>query len=273
MMKAFIQEKLDTLKQNSLKRDLRVVRGSQGREIIISGKKVLNFCSNNYLGLADDPRLSRAVSRCIRQEGFGSGASRLVCGNMFAHQQLEKEIARFKKSESCLLFSTGYMANVGIISAMFKRGDVIFSDRLNHSSIIDGIILSRSTLKRYPHNDMQALEVALSSATGFKKRCIVTDSVFSMDGDSAPLDKIVDLARRYDCSVMIDEAHALGILGRNGKPDKMRFKGAAGMRAGRAGTGRHLFSEQTTVDDRRFRHHGNTRNYHYYLCHKFSAGS
>ncbi|HBO97852.1 MAG TPA: 8-amino-7-oxononanoate synthase [Candidatus Omnitrophica bacterium] len=210
-------EELAALERQGLKRCLRDVTGAQGRKIILDGKEVLNFCSNNYLGLADDPRLRRAAVECIEQEGIGSGASRLVCGNMTALRELEETIARFKGAESCLTFSTGYMANVGIISSVFGRDDIIFSDRLNHASIIDGIILSQARFKRYPHNDMEALEKMLRAATGFRRRGIITDSVFSMDGDIASLDKIVELARQYDCLVMIDEAHALGVMGKNGK--------------------------------------------------------
>ena len=210
-------EELAALERQGLKRCLRNVTGAQGRKIILDGKEVLNFCSNNYLGLADDPRLRLAAVECIEKEGVGSGASRLVCGNMTAHRELEETIARFKGAESCLLFSTGYMANAGIISSVFGRDDMIFCDRLNHASIIDGIILSQAKFKRYPHNDMEALEEMIRSSSGFRRRGIITDSVFSMDGDIAPLDKIVELARQYDCLVMIDDAHALGVMGKNGK--------------------------------------------------------
>ena len=211
------EEDVLALEREGLKRGLRRVSGAQGRKVILDGKEVLNFCSNNYLGLADDPRLRKAAIERIEQEGVGSGASRLVCGNMAAHRELEDAIARFKGAESCLVFSTGYMANAGIISSVFGRGDMIFCDRLNHASIIDGIILSRAQFKRYPHNDMEALEGMLRCAAGFRRRGIITDSVFSMDGDIAPLDRIVELARAYDCLVMIDEAHALGVLGKNGR--------------------------------------------------------
>ena len=210
-------EELAALERQGLKRRLRDVTGAQGRKIILDGKEVLNFCSNNYLGLADDPRLREAAVGCIQKEGIGSGASRLICGNMTAHRELEVTIARFKGAESCLVFSTGYMANVGIISSVFGRDDMIFCDRLNHASIIDGIILSQAKFKRYPHSDMEALEEMLRTTTGFRRRGIITDSVFSMDGDIAPLDKITELARKYDCLVMIDEAHALGVTGKNGK--------------------------------------------------------
>lgn len=213
----FIQDEISQLETKNLKRSLRQIVGPQGREISIDGKKVLNFCSNNYLGLADDPRLVSAAEESLRSEGFGSGASRLVCGNMSSHTKLEEAIARFKGVERCLVFTSGYMANVGIISALFGREDLIISDKLNHASILDGIVLSRSEHQRYPHNDLDALERSLKKGTDFRRRLIVTDSVFSMDGDTAPLKDIVLLARKYDAMVMVDEAHAFGVLGANGR--------------------------------------------------------
>ncbi len=213
----FIQEEITRLEGKNLKRSLRQVASPQGREITIDGRKVLNFCSNNYLGLADDPRLVSAAEVSLRLEGFGSGASRLVCGNMDSHTKLEEAIARYKGVERCLVFTSGYMANVGIISALFSREDLIISDKLDHASIIDGIVLSRAEHHRYPHNDMDVLERFLSKGADFRRRLIVTDSVFSMDGDVAPLKKIVSLARKYDAMVMADEAHAFGVLGPNGR--------------------------------------------------------
>lgn len=195
---------------------MREVTGPQSKDIIIDGRKVLNFCSNNYLGLADDPRLIQSAIDSLKKEGFGSGASRLVCGNMESHRKVEEAIAQFKKTEACLFFTSGYMANVGIISALFDRQDIIFSDKLNHASIVDGIILSRAEFKRYAHNDMTALEEGLRSASKYRKRVIITDSVFSMDGDCASLKEIVSLAKKYKALVMVDEAHAFGVLGKNG---------------------------------------------------------
>ncbi|MCK5014056.1 MAG: 8-amino-7-oxononanoate synthase [Candidatus Omnitrophica bacterium] len=215
--KIFLDKTLTDLNDSGLKRELRRLSGAQGREIVIEGRKVLNFCSNNYLGLADDARLGRAAAECVEREGFGAGASRLVCGNMSSHQRLEEGIAEFKGAEKCLIFSTGYMANVGIISSIFGRDDIIFSDRLNHASIVDGISLSQARCQRYGHRDMDALEEMLKPSGSFRKRGIITDSVFSMDGDIAPLDQIVTLAGKYNCLVMIDEAHALGVMGEKGK--------------------------------------------------------
>ena len=216
MKHPFLEKSLQDLKTKGLRRHLRSVDGSQGREIILDRPQILNFFSNNYLGLSDDPRLKQAAMECLQKEGIGSGASRLVCGNMQAHRALEEKIAQFKGAQSCLVFSCGYMANIGIISSVFGRGDIIFSDKLNHASIVDGILLSGAAFKRYPHKDMNVLEEWLKESGDFKKRGIITDSVFSMDGDIAPLDQIVELAQKYDTIVMIDEAHAVGILGEKG---------------------------------------------------------
>ncbi len=213
---AFLKNNLQELESQSMLRRLRQVQSTQAREIVIDGIRVLNFCSNNYLGLADDPRIVEAGRRSLDTRGFGSGASRLVCGNMDEHEALEKKIADLKKTQRALLFNSGYAANTGTIPALFDREDIIFSDRLNHASIIDGILLSRAELKRYQHNDMKSLEELLKGSGGFKKKLIVTDSVFSMDGDRANLKEIVRLAKRYEASVMVDEAHGFGVLGEHG---------------------------------------------------------
>jgi 8-amino-7-oxononanoate synthase len=217
MLDDFLEKEIAKLELANLRRELRLVEGAQGAGSKINGRYVLNFCSNNYLGLADDECLKNAAIDAIQAEGFGSGASRLICGNMSSHAKLEERLAKFKECERALVFSTGYMANVGIISSLFGRDDVIFSDRLNHASIVDGILLSQATLKRYPHCDMAALEEMLKAEISGKRKIIITDSVFSMDGDCAPLDQIVALAQRYECVVMIDEAHALGVLGVKGR--------------------------------------------------------
>jgi len=220
----FLNESISDIEQKGLKRSLKNVSGPQGARILVDDREVLNFCSNNYLGLADDERLKRAAVEAIEKEGVGSGASRLVCGNMSSHRKLEETLAEFKGAEACLFFSTGYMANVGIISSLFGAGDLILSDKFNHASIIDGILLSKAQYRRYSHLDMEALEGQLEkisrddpSGCLYKKKVIVTDSVFSMDGDIAPLDKIVELAQKYQAMVMVDEAHALGVLGQGGK--------------------------------------------------------
>ncbi len=217
MTNLFLEETLEALAAKGLKRHLRLVEGPQDRLITIDGKEVRNFTSNNYLGLANDRRLKQAAIDGLQTEGVGAGASRLICGNMSAHRRLEKKLAEFKGTEDCLIFGSGYMANVGIISSLFDSEDLILCDRLNHASIIDGILLSRADFKRFPHKDMIVLEEMLKESPSYQKRVIITDSVFSMDGDIAPLDKIVALARRYNALVMIDEAHAVGVLGVSGK--------------------------------------------------------
>jgi 8-amino-7-oxononanoate synthase len=207
---------LNVLGAQELRRALRTVASAQGRTIILDGKRVLNFCSNDYLGLAADPRLVKAAEEAMQRRGFGAGASRLVCGNFDEHDALEQELAAFKHTASALVFSCGYMANAGIIPALVSRGDAVFSDRLNHASIVDGIVLSRADLCRYPHKDMNALDEMLAKATGARRKLIVTDTVFSMDGDMAPLKDIVRLAKQHNAWLMVDEAHAFGLLGPTG---------------------------------------------------------
>jgi glycine C-acetyltransferase len=211
-----LKKDLQDLENLGIYRTLKTVDSPQGREITLEGKRVLNFCSNDYLGLANDTRIKRAALEAIEEYGLGAGASRLVCGNMGPHERLEEDLALFKKTERALLFSSGYMANTGIIPALMDRRGVVLSDRLNHASIIDGIILGRAGLVRYPHADMQALREILKKIPAAKRKLIVTDSVFSMDGDRAPLKEIVDLAGHYEAMVMVDEAHAFGVLGRRG---------------------------------------------------------
>ncbi len=199
-----------------LRRSLREVASAQSREVILDGRPVLNFCSNDYLGLAADPRMALAAGSVAGQRGFGAGASRLVCGNFDEHTALERDIAALKKTEAALLFSAGYMANVGIISALVGRDDAVFSDRFNHASIVDGIVLSRASMRRYPHNDMAALDALLAAETNARRKLIVTDTVFSMDGDVAPLVELAALAKRHNAWLMVDEAHAFGLFGVSG---------------------------------------------------------
>lgn len=216
MPEQYFRDCLAQLKSQGLLRSLRVVDSAQDKTITIDGKKVLNLCSNNYLGLANDRRVKQAAAAAIRKYGVGAGASRLVCGNLRLHRALEEKIASFKGAQKCLTFTSGYMANLGIIGAIVGRGDVVFADRLNHASLVDGIILSRAEFKRYPHKDMAALEEMLKEVKG-RRKLIVTDTVFSMDGDVAPLPEIVSLAKKYAVMVMVDEAHATGVLGKSGK--------------------------------------------------------
>jgi 8-amino-7-oxononanoate synthase len=212
-----IEERLERLRLGNRYRSLRRVESSQAARILLDGKEVLLFCSNNYLGLADHPALKAAAGEAAERFGCGSGASRLISGNMGLHEGLEARLARFKGYPACLLFNSGYAANVGILSSLMESGDVIFSDALNHASLIDGCRLSRADVKIYRHRDADHLESLLREAGGFGKRLIVTDTLFSMDGDLAPLPELVGLARRHGCLLMLDEAHAVGVMGSKGR--------------------------------------------------------
>ena len=214
-MRKFTDE-LDALRAEGLYRSMRVIKGAQGSRVELDGRQVILLCSNNYLGLADHPALKRAAVEGVAL-GVGSGASRLVSGTMELHERLESRIASFKGTEKALLFNSGYSANTGIISALVGRGDAIFSDRLNHASIVDGAQLSRAGFYRYPHRDTAALERMLQEKGGKGRRLIVTDGVFSMDGDIAPLEKLVHLAREYGALLMVDDAHGSGVLGASGR--------------------------------------------------------
>jgi 8-amino-7-oxononanoate synthase len=213
------QKELTALRSKGGLRECKFISSGCSAYIKINRGKFLNLCSNNYLGLADDKRLKGAAIQAVRKFGVGAGASRLVLGGNTLHKQLEKALANFKGQEAALVYSSGYSANLGIIPALVGRGDLVFSDRLNHASIIDGIILSRAELVRYPHKDTRALEELLMAhkpEDRSQNRLIITDSVFSMDGDIAPIPQLVNLAKKYDCLLMIDEAHATGVLGKDG---------------------------------------------------------
>src|SRR6266540_4015538 len=211
-----ISRRLDELAETGLYRRMRLVSGPQGPRVLLNGKLVLLFCSDNYLGFADHPRVREAAARAAMRYGVGAGASRLVSGNMTVHHRLEKRLAHFKGTDRCLLFGSGYLANTGVIAARAGPGDVVFSDELNHASIVDGCRLARAETFVYDHRDTEHLEWGLEDAAG-RGALIVTDSVFSMDGDVAPLAEIVELAQRYDARVMVDEAHATGTLGPGGR--------------------------------------------------------
>jgi 8-amino-7-oxononanoate synthase len=212
---AWFAEELARLDAAGLGRNLIAVDGMQDALVSIDGRSFLSLCSNNYLGLANHPALIEAAIRAARDEGIGAGASRLVSGSMRSHHQLEERLAEFKHTERCLLFTSGYQANVGTITALVGEGDAVFSDALNHASLIDGCRLSRARVHVYPHCDLDALADALARSEA-RRRLIVTDSIFSMDGDAAPLEEICDLAERHGAMVMVDEAHATGVLGARG---------------------------------------------------------
>jgi glycine C-acetyltransferase/8-amino-7-oxononanoate synthase len=211
-----IQARLTELQELGLYRRTRLVSGPQGPNVVLDGKPVLLLCSNNYLGFADSPRVQEAAADAALRWGVGAGSSRLVSGTMTVHSRLEKRLAAFKGTEAALLFGSGYLANLGVVGALARAGEVVFSDELNHASIIDGCRLSRAETFVYAHNDMEHLAWGLSQAAG-RGALIVTESVFSMDGDVAPLEEIVELARIYDVRVAVDEAHATGCLGPGGR--------------------------------------------------------
>lgn len=216
-MDVSLSDELARLRKEGLFREMRIVGGSQGRRVVLDGREVLLLCSNNYLGLADHPALKEAAIRAVESYGTGSGAARLVSGSMDLHAELEQRIALFKGTEEALLFNSGYAANTGIISALVGRGDIVFSDRLNHASIVDGCLLSRAKFIRYPHNDMTALRRILEESPTTGRRLIVTDGVFSMDGDLAPLAELVTLKREFGALLMVDDAHGTGVLGATGR--------------------------------------------------------
>ena len=217
MKDTFFRDEINNLKKKGLYRELRTVEGEQDSSVLINGKRVLMFSSNNYLGLANHPGIKKASMDAALYYGTGSGGSRLISGSMEVHRTLEKELALFKGTDGALLFSSGYHANVGAISALAGEGDLILSDEFNHASIVDGCRLSRGEVRVYKHGDMNSLKEILRRSSKFKRRLIVTDSVFSVDGDIAPLPDIVDLAEKYSALVMVDDAHGTGVLGKKGK--------------------------------------------------------
>ena len=210
---------LARLKRQGMLRSLRVVDGGQGPVVQVNGQDVLLLCSNNYLGIANHPALVEEMVAATRQYGAGSGASRLISGTMPAHVALEERIATFKGTEAALLFNSGYAANIGILQGLFGPDDVIFSDQLNHASIIDGCRLARARTLVYPHCDHVALAEIMEREKSHRKGrwLIVTDGVFSMDGDVAPLTELCDLKDRFDALLMVDDAHGTGVSGKNGR--------------------------------------------------------
>ncbi|MBI2354887.1 MAG: 8-amino-7-oxononanoate synthase [Deltaproteobacteria bacterium] len=216
-MSMSVHDELEQIRSRGLYRTTRLIHGRQSQRVVLDGREVLMLCSNNYLGLADHPLLSRAAIAAIERFGTSSAASRLVSGTMELHELLEAEVSAFKQTAASLVFNSGYAANCGIISALAGRGDIIFSDRLNHASIVDGALLSGARLVRYPHNDHAALARLLEKRRGTGRCLIVTDGVFSMDGDIAPLRELVDLKNAHDALLMVDDAHGSGVLGPQGR--------------------------------------------------------
>jgi 8-amino-7-oxononanoate synthase len=211
-----LAERLAELDENGLRRRLRLIEGPQGPRVLLDGEPVLLLCSNNYLGLADHPRLRRAAADAALSLGTSAGASRLISGSMSIHTELEARLAEFKETEAALLFGSGYLANTGAIAALARRGEVVFSDELNHASIIDGCRLAGAETFVYRHRDTEHLAWGLRRAAG-RAALIATDGVFSMDGDVAPLGELAILARRHRCRLLVDEAHATGCIGPGGR--------------------------------------------------------
>ena len=211
-----VGKRLDDLRSAGLHRRLRLIEGPQGPRVTLDGNEVLLLCSNNYLGLADHPRVRQAAADAAERFGAGAGASRLISGNMSLHDRLEKRLATFTGYEAALLFGSGYLANLGTVAALAGRGQVVFSDELNHASLIDGCRISRAERFVYRHRDVEHLAWGLRKA-GDRAALIVTDSIFSMDGDVAPIVELQDLARRHGCRLLVDEAHAIGSLGPCGR--------------------------------------------------------
>jgi glycine C-acetyltransferase len=215
---AWIREELQALQEQGLYIHIRTIQSAQGPWLIVDGRRVLNFCSNNYLGLANHPRMREAARQAIEKYGVGPAAVRTIAGTLDLHLILEEKLARFKGVEAAISFQSGFNANLATIPALVGEGDAIFSDELNHASIIDGCRLSRARIVRYAHNDPNDLEAKIQENLGtFRRGLIITDGVFSMDGDIAPLPEIVEISERYQLMLMVDDAHGEGVLGRGGR--------------------------------------------------------
>ncbi|MFY9614801.1 MAG: glycine C-acetyltransferase [Candidatus Dormiibacterota bacterium] len=220
---ASLRQELEELRASGLYRPLRVIESPQGTEVVIEGRKLINLSSNNYLGLNTHPRLVDAAIEATRDFGAGSGAVRTIAGTMSIHEELERRLAEFKHTEAALTLQSGYATNLGILSCVLVEGDVVVSDELNHASIIDGIRLTKADRLIYRHRDLDSLEEALQKARKYRRKLVVTDGVFSMDGDIAPLDGIVERAEPEGAMVMVDDAHASGVLGQNGRGSVNHF--------------------------------------------------
>jgi len=212
-----IGKEVEEIKAAGLFKTERIITSEQGPEIVVNGKTVLNFCANNYLGLSSHPAVIEAAHKAIDTHGYGMSSVRFICGTQDIHKELEEKIARFLGTEDTILYAAAFDANGGVFEPLFGEQDAIISDALNHASIIDGVRLCKAQRFRYEHNNMQDLEARLRESTGCRSRIIVTDGSFSMDGTIAQLDKICDLADRYDAIVMIDECHSSGFLGKTGR--------------------------------------------------------
>jgi len=214
----WLQQEIDGLKQAGLYNTIRTLSSPQGAWLVVDGKKVLNFCSNNYLGLANHPRIVKATRKATKTYGVGPGAVRSIAGTMDLHIELEKRLAAFKGVEAAITFQSGFNANLATIPALVGKEDVIFSDRLNHASIIDGCRLSGAKIIAYEHNSPESLEEAIKeNLSQYRRALVVSDGVFSMDGDIAPLPALYEVAKKYDILLMVDDAHGEGVLGKGGR--------------------------------------------------------
>ncbi|MBW3622197.1 MAG: aminotransferase class I/II-fold pyridoxal phosphate-dependent enzyme, partial [Armatimonadetes bacterium] len=216
-MKRHVTEELQEICEAGLYKEERVLSTPQDAEIVANGREVLNFCANNYLGLANDPRLIEAAKASLDRWGYGLSSVRFICGTQELHKELEAKLSAFLGTEDTILYGSCFDANGGIFETLLGPEDAVISDALNHASIIDGIRLSKAQRFRYKNADMEDLERCLKESAPARQRLIVTDGVFSMDGIIAPLDRICDLAERYDAAVMIDDSHAVGVLGEKGR--------------------------------------------------------
>jgi len=214
----WLQQEIDGLKEAGLYNNIRTLSSPQGAWLVVDGKKVLNFCSNNYLGLANHPAIVKAARKATKTYGVGPGAVRTIAGTMDLHIELEKRLAAFKGVEAAITFQSGFNANLATIPALVGKEDVIFSDRLNHASIIDGCRLSGAKIIAYEHNNAESLEEAIKeNLSKYRRALVVTDGVFSMDGDVAPLPDLYDVTEKYDLLLMVDDAHGEGVLGKGGR--------------------------------------------------------
>jgi len=214
---AFLADEIEALRGDGLYTTIRRLDGPQGAWLDVDGARVLNFCSNNYLGLADDPRMVAAAKEALDHYGIGPGAVRTIAGTMRLHEELERRLAAFKGVEAAISLQSGFTANLGTIPLLAGDGDLVVSDELNHASIVDGVRLSKAKRAIYRHADPDDLDRVLSGATGARRTLVITDGVFSMDGDIAPLDRIVEVADRHGAIVMVDDAHGEGVLGNGGR--------------------------------------------------------
>jgi len=252
---AYLDDELRELKARGLFRWPRLLSGPQAPVAVYDGREVINLCSNNYLNLANHPRLKEAARRAVEALGVGPGAVRTIAGNMAIHRELEAELARFKQTEATLLFQSGFTANAGTVAAVLGKEDVIVSDELNHASIIDGARLSGAEKKIYPHRDVEAARRLLADSRGARRLLLITDGVFSMDGDIAPLPDLVGAAEEFGAIMMVDDAHASGVLGRQGRGtiDHFRLHGRVHIQVGTlskafAGLGGYVAGSRTLVD-------------------------